>query len=369
MSRITKYQSGIRDFLKNKSFIKNTRQSTRQIIIDMLEESDYFPGILCLTIINNRCKQGGIKMHGYHLASGIEALMMVVKVMNNREYYDSIYSPEEISNMVTDVMNWFYDCLAENINTMRLSNEDKVDVRKLTTIMTKCINYAVKTISKITEQKLYQDYTRMKRTDIFCIDFDEESVENYRTMKRLDQKTMLDNINNTYGMVCRLAVCLGWLIGMGDEQNLQQLETLADHMGTIIKMHDDFKSYKRDMRYGDFCANFIVTHGIKEALILFDDSTISYAEKSVTIGVETKTCNEIVKVITEYINDETQDISVDLDTEFDDMSMASRTSYASKRSYASKGSYTKKSKSKSGSKTSSKSESLCRSCHNVITIN
>jgi len=325
MSRISKYQEHIRDFLKNKSFIKNVRSSTRKIVVDMLDESDYFPGILCLTIINNRCKQGGLKMHGYHLASGIEALMMVIKVLNNRPYYDSKYTTEETSNMIIDITNWFYDCINENINTMRLSNED-IDIKKYSTIVTKSINYTVKKISQITESKFYNNnsYTRMKKTDLFCLDFDDDTVHNYKKMKRLDEATMLTNIHNTYGMVCRMAVCLGWIIGMGDEQSIDGLESIADSIGLIIKIHDDFKTYKRDMKYGDVCSNFVVTHGVKEALILFDDSSIKYAEQSVSVGVETKTCGEIIKVITDFINEATQDMSVDLDTEFDDISMASR---------------------------------------------
>lgn len=361
MSRITKYQEQIREFLTNKSFIKNTRETTQKIIINMLDESDHFPGILCLTIINNRCKQGNIKMHGYHLAAGIEALMMVIKVMDNREYYDSVYSYEETSNMIIDVTNWFYDCLAENIKTLKLSNEDKVDVKIITTVMTKCINYSAKRISKIVEQKLFQDYSRMKKTDIFCIDFEEESIDNYKGMKRLEKDTMIDNINNTYGMICRLAVCLGWLVGMGDDNNLKELETLADNMGMIIKMHDDFKNYKRDMRFGEYCSNYIVTHGIKEALILFDKSNIQYAEKSMKTGVETKTCNEIVRVVADFINEVTDNISIDIETEYDDMSILT-TSRSAKSSKSSKSS-------KSNKLNKSNKVSLCKSCNHTIKAN
>ena len=262
--------------------------------------------------------------------------MMVIKVLNNRAYYDSVYSVEETSNMIIDITNWFYDCVVENINTMRLSNEDKIDIKKHSNIITKSINYTVKKISKITESKFYKEYNRMKKTDIFCMEFEDDAIHNYKKMKRLDQKTMIENIYNTYGMVCRLAICLGWLIGMGDEQSLQDLEEIADNIGIIIKMHDDFKTFKRDMKYGEVCSNYVVTYGIKEALILFDEANIRYAEQTVTIGVETKTCGEIVKVITEYINDLTQDMSVDLDTEFDDMSMASRSNASSKSNISSK---------------------------------
>jgi hypothetical protein len=327
MSRITKYQEYIRDFLKKKSFIKNARPSTRNIIADMSDSSDHFPGILCITIINNRCKQGGIKMHGYHLASGIEALMMVVQIINNREYYDAKYTNPHVSNMITDVISWFNDCLIENIKTLTLSNEDKVDVKAIMSIMTKCINYSAKRISRLLEHKSYEDksITNMKKTDIFCVDFEDDSIDNYKTMKRLDRETMIDNIGGTYGTVCRLAVCLGWLIGMGDDQNIKDLELLADNMAMIIKMYDDFKNYKRDMRHGEFCTNYVVAHGFKEAIILFDEFNIQYAENCVSMGIETKMWNEIVKIITEYIMDATSCISVDVETEYDDMtSIASR---------------------------------------------
>jgi hypothetical protein len=358
MSRISKYQDSIRNFLKNKSFIKNTRPSTRQIMMDMLEEADHFPGILCLAVVGGRCKQSGIKMHGYHLASGIEGLMMVIKILNNRKYYDSKYSIESTSNMIIDATNWFYDCLTENINTMRLSNEDKIDIKKLTGVLTRCINYSVRRISKIIEIKEYQsgELERMKRTDIFCVEFDKDSIDNYRSMKRLGQTTMMERIANTYGMICRLAMCLGWMITMGDETDIPKLENLADDISVIIKMYDDFKTYKRDMRYGNICSNFVVTHGIKEALILFDHSSISYAEKTEEYGIETRTCNEIVKVITDFVDAETQDISVDLETEFDDMSYLSTMSEGSRASRASRPRATKSSSktSKCSSKTGSK---------------
>lgn len=280
-------------------------------------------------------------MHGYHLASGIEALGMVVKVMGARDYYDNRFTVERVSNMIMDVTNWFYNCLAENITTLRLSNEDKVDGKSVTNITTKCINYAAKHISKITEQKIYDQYFKMKKSDIFCIDFDKVSVDNYRQMRRLDLSTMVQNIHSTYGMMCRLAICLGWLIGMGDDQKLAELESLADSFGMLMKIQDDFKNHRRDMRYGSVCANVVVTHGIKEALILYDEAHLQYLEQSSIVGVETKTCNEIVKCIVDYVTECTADMSIDIDTDYDDItshaSHISHTSYASHASRTSKG--------------------------------
>lgn len=318
MSRISKYQEHVRDFLLNKSLIKTLRSDTQKIMLDIVNKSDHYVGILCLTIINYRCKQSNIKMHGYHLASGIEALMIVAQILNNRTYYESVYSANKVSNAISDITNWFYECVAENIKTLDLSNE--IDSKTTTSITLNCTRYASRCISKILE---FQDkpWIPMKKTDVFCMDFDAESIDNYVNMNRLSKDQTIKNIKNTYGLVCRIAICLGWILGMGDDKNIKELETMADNIGLILKIRDDFINYKRDMRFGKYSYNFVTSHGIKEALILFDEANIAYAENLFSVGVETKTCNEIVKAITEYVNEMIQNISVDIDTEYDDTSL------------------------------------------------
>src|SRR5271169_6899008 len=99
MSRISRYQEGILKFLKTKSFINETTETTKNILLELIELSDHIPAILCLTVLNNQCKKYDLKIHGYYLAAGIDALMVVARVCCNRDYFDDKYGQAAIDNM------------------------------------------------------------------------------------------------------------------------------------------------------------------------------------------------------------------------------------------------------------------------------
>ena len=56
MSRISKYQSEIIDFLQTRSFVNETSETTKRILNELLETMEHIPAILCLTILNNQRK-------------------------------------------------------------------------------------------------------------------------------------------------------------------------------------------------------------------------------------------------------------------------------------------------------------------------
>ena len=102
MSRISRYQEVLLKFIKNKSFINETTESTKKIIYDLLELSDQIPAILCLTILNNQCKKYDVRIHGYYLASGIDMLTLIAKVCSSRDYFNNKYGEMQIDNMIID---------------------------------------------------------------------------------------------------------------------------------------------------------------------------------------------------------------------------------------------------------------------------
>src|SRR5271154_3409490 len=104
MSRISRYQEGILKFLKTKSFINETTDTTKNILYDLLELSDHIPAILCLTILNNQCKKYDIKIHGYYLASGIDVLMLMAKVCSSRDYFENKFGQVAVDNMIMEVI-------------------------------------------------------------------------------------------------------------------------------------------------------------------------------------------------------------------------------------------------------------------------
>src|SRR5438552_11900726 len=169
MSRISRYQEGIIKFLKTKSFINDTTETTKNILYEMIELSDHIPAILCLTILNNQCKKYDLKVHGYYLASGIDTLMMMAKVCSNRDYFDNKYTSVAIDNVIMEVISNFYKCITQNIDTLRLSKNGNINGR-LTQL---CIEYTTKMVPLITQKNIYYSKEKMKKTDLLCMNLDD----------------------------------------------------------------------------------------------------------------------------------------------------------------------------------------------------
>lgn len=328
MSRINKYQDGILKFLKTKSFINDASDKSKSILFELLDLSDHIPAILCLTILNNQCKKYDIRIHGYYLASGIDIMMLMAKVCSNRDYFDDKYGQDNINNMLMEVISLFYRCITQNIDTLRLSKNGKINT-KLTQL---CIEYATKFVPLITRKNSHITDIKMKKTDIMCIDLADDIYAIYKTKNMLDKKTLNDDMINRYGSVCKMALSLGWILGQGDdtlynkikdlsdEKTISKLEKLGDYMGRFLKLHDDFKYIQRDIKYGKHSLNYIVNHGIKEAYIEVIESKASFIEGSMILGVETKTSKEIIDFVIRNIDEIINGISVDLDTQYDDVS-------------------------------------------------
>lgn len=328
MSRISRYQEGILKFLKTKSFINETTESTKNILNDLLELSDHIPAILCLTILNNQCKKYDLKIHGYYLASGIDVLMLVAKVCSSRDHFDNKYGNIAVDNMIIEVISSFYKCITQNIDTLRLSKNGVINTR-LTQL---CIEYSTKMMPQITQKNIYDSKAKMKKTDLLCMDLDDRTYLQYKKKNKLEKNTLIEDIKKRYGSVCKLAMSLGWILGQGDETTfnkikdlsdiptIAKMEKLGDFMGTFLKLHDDFKYTLRDIKLGRFSLNYVINYGIKEAYSELVESKANFIEGSMLLGVETKTSKEIIDMVVRNIDDIVKDISVDMNTQYDDVS-------------------------------------------------
>jgi len=328
MSRISKYQEGILKFLKTKSFILDTSQITKTILYDLLNMSDHVPAILCLTILNNQCKKYDIKIHGYYLASGIDVLMLMAKVCCSRDYFDNKYGQNAIDNMIMEVVSSFYKCITQNIDTLRLSKNGNINI-KLTQL---CIEYASKYIPLITQKGTYVSTSKMKKTDLFCLNITDRDYVQYKKKNKLDKTVLIDDMTSRYGSVCKLAMSLGWVLGQGDdayfnkikdlseEKTVTKLEKLGECMGKFLKLHDDFRYIERDIKIGRFSLNYVINYGIKEAYIELIESKANFIEGTMSLGVESKTSKEIIDMIVRNIDEIVKDTSVDMDTQYDDVS-------------------------------------------------
>jgi len=329
MSRISGYKQSIVKFLKTKSFINDTTPTTKNILLELIDLSDHIPAIICLTIMHNQCKKKDTKAHIYYIASGIDMLMSVAEISDNRSYYDAKYGVTEIDNMIYEVICNFYKCITQNIETIRMSLKDPDELNSK--IIQLCIDYSVKNIPIVMQKNSIESKDLMKKTDLLklCIDYD-----NYKKKNRISKDLIMQNIKNKYGTVCKMAMTLGWTFGkcveisnskiksLNDEKSIGKLEILAEQIGMILKIHDDFKNIERDIKYGKHCYNYVVNHGIKEAYMDLVEAKALFLEGTYNMGIDSKTLKEIIDTVIEKINIIVKDASVDMETQYDDVSVA-----------------------------------------------
>lgn len=351
MNKITKYQTAIKKYMKKKSAISRMSERTREIIEDMFEDSNMFSSIVCLGLINNLTDNTDVNIHGYHIAGSIELLYIVAKICNNRLYYNTTYGESDIINLINEVFNRFYYGIDQNINTLAQLDHDMVTLKNIRNISSNCINYTqeilnimsknnIANISSVQTENIKSE--KMIKTDLFCLDLFRNKVKTYKNLKRLENP--VNNMYDTYGLVCRLSLCLGWLIsmrGLKDKNNVVKILTKGeknivniDHIddmgnvfGVILKIYEDFKTFKRDIvMYSSLdlsnseivCNNYVLTHGAKNACSLIIEATNVFEKQSKLLDIEIKPFSDIIKYINEEISVITQDMSVDIDD--DDLS-------------------------------------------------
>lgn len=330
MNRISKYQDGILKFIKTKSLINDSMTDiTNKILLELLDNEDHIPAILCLTILNNQCKKNDIKIHGYYLASGIDMMMIVAKICSNTQYYYEKYGQTEIDNLIVQVNNFFYKCVMQNIDTLRLSKNGNINSK----LIILCIDYASKLIPLITKKTNYKSNDKMKKTDLFNMPTIKQTYyQEYKKKNMLEKNIIIDDMIQRYGSVCKLALCLSWILGqedevkynklksLNDDKMIIHLEKLSEYIGKFLKLYDDFQYIERDICIGKYSLNYVVNHGLKEGYIELIESKANLVELSMILDVETKTSKEIVEMIVKRVDEIVKDVSVDLGTDYQDVS-------------------------------------------------
>jgi hypothetical protein len=146
----------------------------------------------------------------------------------------------------------------------------------------------------------------MKKTDLFCMDINDDHYKSYKQMNRLGKTTLIDDTINRYGSVCKFAMGLGWFLGQNDDTMINKMKVLSENK-TVEKLER-------------FSLNFVINHGIKEAYAELIELKASLIENSVKLGVDTKTSKEIIDIVVKDIDNIVKDVSVDMLTQYDDVS-------------------------------------------------
>jgi len=317
MSRVGRYQENISKFLQTKSFINKTSTITKKILTELMIGYDHVPAMLCLTVLNSQCKKYNIKLHGYYVAGCVDVLMILAKVCCNRPYFNKLYGTANLNNLIIEVINWTYCSIYQNIETLLMNKGERYNPK--TTQL--CIDYCVKLIPKIVQVCDYTSNKRMKKTDIYSYKpSDADFWKKYKNKALLDKTTVTNEIDNRYGSVCCLSVCLGWILGQGDESALGEIEKLGKYCGILLKMSDDFRYLEQDITEGHVSTNYVINFGIKETYTAIIEAKANLIEELLKNKIDGKTLRDAIDVIIRMVDDIVSDISVDMNTQYDECS-------------------------------------------------
>jgi len=268
--------------------------------------------IVLLTILNNQQKKKELKQcHGYYIASGINIMMAMVNIFDNEKYYNTKYGNKVVNDFLTEMSLYIFKCLSQNIELL----EGNVHNDKIIKIYHHLINYLQGKMQKIMQKTDITASLNIKKTDIINYHFTDKTgwEPAYKALKRIDKDVLIEYIDQKYGCVCECAFIMGWMIGLGEEKMIINLEKMGCCLGIMIKITNDFINLERDIKYANkHSFNYIINYGIHEAFVLFMDNKLKLIEYCISMNLFNNTMKEIVDHIEKKIDDCLKKTDVDL---------------------------------------------------------
>jgi len=320
MSRISRYQESISKFIKTKSSYSDIIKSN-SVYENIINLNDHEASIILLTVLNGQYKKKNLKAHhGYYMSSGIDLMMTYVMINDNLNYYETKFGKNFIKNITNRMVIHVHKCLKQNIETL----ENMIDKDKVLKIYKNISNYVNKKMEELTECVDFKTNEKAHRTDIIKYKFSEKNIiENkYRKLNVIDKDLLVNYVDRTYGSVCQCAFVVGWLLGLGEDKMINNLEKLGSHLGLIIKLAKDFKNLERDINsaVNGLSNNLIVNHGIHQCFELFNESKTSLLEGCLTLDIYNITVKEVIDYIENTFDDHLKNTDLELNSRYSSFS-------------------------------------------------
>jgi hypothetical protein len=270
---------------------------------------DHLIAICLVSILNNKCKKAKLKFHGYYIASGIDIALAIAKITDNYEYYKKKIGILEVSNYLPELVSIMYQSLSGNIDSLKLNATIEDTMR----ISQYCINYMSGKIGGLTVVNNLAQKERISKTDFADYKFSKPShKDKYKHFKKILDKDLMKMIDDKYGAVCKMSLIFGWMLGLGDEKNIPDLEIMGTHMGIIFKIAYDFANIDNDLEHcNEYTYNIVINRGIKECAEIFFESKACLIEGIFKLDIWSTTLKEILGMIEKNIDDALEKTNID----------------------------------------------------------
>lgn len=316
MSRISRYQESMGRFIKNKSCINELQdQHIKNYIFEIVSEFDHVVSILSLTVLNNQAKKNEKTLHGYYMASSIEMMMILVKLIDNERLYNDKYGYRNVQKIITELIGLINICLSQNVESIQ-PHYTKDKMLKIFHTCTRLIN---KKIGKIISNEELEVDKNIKTTDIIKYHFSDikEVKQKLVRLKQIKESSLIVYINEKYGSVCQLSLELGWILGGGDEKTLPNLDKIGTYFAMMVKLANDFLNIESDIDNGEiYTKNYIVNFGFQNAFELFVDNKQKFIEACILLDIYTNTVKEIIDLIEDKVDEVIDKSSPDMKSHY-----------------------------------------------------
>lgn len=316
MSRISRYQESILKFIKTKSPYSELTKFNNSEVESLISISDHEASIVLLTVLNCQNKKKKIKSHhGYYMSSGVDLMMVNVMINDNIDFYKKEYGEINVKNLLNQSPSYIYECLSQNLET--LNNMAEKD--KFFKVQKRIYSYLHKKMLDITKCDNFIGNEYVHRTDIIKYNFSNKNLINtkYKKLKIVEKELLIDYVDRTYGSVCQSAFVIGWLLGLGDEKHINNLEKMGSYLGLLIKLANDFNFLERDIENSEnISLNLIVNFGIFECFDLFDESKNKLLEGCLKLDIYSITIKEIIDNIERKFDEKLKNAELDLNSKY-----------------------------------------------------
>lgn len=306
MSRISRYQESMSKFIKNKSIINDIQDETiKNNIFQIVSEFDQVVSILLLTVLNNQSKKNNLTLHGYYAASCVTCTKCIVVLLDNKNKYYKKFGKEMVQKMINELISLLNICLSQNIESI----QPHYTKEKLFKISDLCIKTVNKRVSKLLLDKELETDKLIQHTDLVKYHFKDikEAKKKIASLKQVKQESLDNFIDEKYGATAQIALCLGWILGNGDEKKISNLEKIGLYFSMLEKLTNDFINLDSDIQDFEsdqiYTKNYIINYGFQNAFEVFVDNKQKFIEGCILLDIYTNTVKEIIDLIESKVDE------------------------------------------------------------------
>lgn len=320
MSKVSRYQTSIRNFIKNKSNLSPTLADSNYntLLDELISNNDQYGSVLILSIMNINNKKRKPSIQGYNVAAGMEFLFMVLRIYRNYQYYENKLDKKLMMQLTLKLTTNWINSIKDNLERTKLHVKEKNVIGTIENKINEMLCEDLDIITKTDSSKLkYLNKNAYKRSDIPRLYFskNKDMVKKFAKLKLLEENTMNEFMENTSGELGKIIAKLSWLLSAGEYKRLEEIEKIGYHFGLFYQLALDFENLKEDFgKIGDenMTFNYIINSGFQKAYEKYMKHKERFIYLSIQSGLNSSTVKELVEAIDNKTDDTIENSSPDL---------------------------------------------------------